>query len=229
MSTNSRTTAADEPIRAVLFDRDGVLTSFDLDAAVRFFQPLMPISVLELSKRWQVFGEATGFPRNLAEERLFFAAFWQRLGDEFSLSPIQRIQLESLDYARFVVPYPEVQSVLTQLRVYGIRLGVLSNFSLASLEHSLMATGLASYFRIICAASVIGVAKPSPQAYEIALKGLGVNPQECLFFDDEIECVEGARRVGVRAYLVDRRAHIHNLEHAIVANLLVVPLLVGHK
>jgi putative hydrolase of the HAD superfamily len=229
MSLNARTTAADKTIRAVLFDRDGVLTSFDLDAAVRFFQPLIPISVLEISKRWQAFGKVAGFPRNLAEERLFFAAFWQQLGDEFSLSSEQRARLEGLDYARFVVPYPEVQSVLTQLRKYGIRLGVLSNFTLASLDHSLVATGLAPYFRTICAAPVIGVAKPMPEAYEIAVNGLGVNPQECLFFDDEIECVEGARQIGMPAFLVNRQPPIHNIEQAIVPDLAVVPSLVGHE
>ncbi|MFN8468176.1 MAG: HAD family phosphatase [Caldilineaceae bacterium] len=229
MSINSRTTVADTTIRAVLFDRDGVLTSFDLGAAARFFQPLLPISVLELSKRWQAFGEATGFPRNSPEEKLFFAAFWQQLGDEFSLSSDQRARLECLDYARFVVPYPEVQSVLTQLRMCGIQLGVLSNFSLASLEHSLVITGLAPYFSTMCAAPVIGAAKPSPQAYEIALNGLGVNPQECLFFDDEIECVEGARQIGMRAYMVNRRAPVHSIENAIVADLVVVPSLVRHE
>lgn len=216
-------------VRAVLFDRDGVLTSFDMNGAVAFFSELMPISVLEISRRWQAFGDAAGFPHNLEEERLFFASFWQGLGNEFSLSAAQRVQLDNLDYARFVVPYPEVQSVLTQLCAQGFRLAVLSNFSLASLDHSLEVTGLAPYFVTMCAAPVIGAAKPSPRAYQIALDRLEVHPHECLFFDDEMACVEGARQLGMRAYLVDRRAAAHDFANGMVNDLLPATLLAQQR
>jgi putative hydrolase of the HAD superfamily len=75
----------------------------------------------------------------------------------------------------------------------------------------------------MCAAPVIGAAKPAPRAYEIALDGLRVEPEQCLFFDDETECVEGARKLGLRAYLVDRQAPMHNLARFVVADLRAVP------
>jgi HAD superfamily hydrolase (TIGR01509 family) len=213
-------------VQAILFDRDGVLTYFDVDAAVAFFQPLFPISVFELAARWQTFGAATGFPRSLAEEKDFFTKFWKQLSDEFKLEPVQLAALENLDYTRFVVPYPEVRSVLNYLHAQNIRLGVLSNFSLASLEQSLVTTNLAAYFDTICAATVIGASKPSAQAYEIAVQALQVEPKQCLFFDDELGCVEGARKLGMRSYLVDRQAATHDLQNAVVVNLSLVPLLV---
>ena len=213
----------DKTVQAVLFDRDGVLTYFDLDEAIAFFRPLLPISLLEIAARWQAFGDLNGFPRNLAEEKLFFANFWEQLADEFRLTQGQRTVLGRLDYTRFIVPYPEVRSVLNELNTSSLRLGVLSNFSLASLEQSLVTTGLANFFYIICAAPVIGAAKPSPRAYEIALAGLRVEPEQCLFFDDETECVEGARKLGLRAYLVDRQAPMHDLARLVVADLRAVP------
>jgi putative hydrolase of the HAD superfamily len=213
-------------IDAMLFDRDGVLTYFDVNSAISFFRPLLPISLLEIAARWQALGVAVGFPRNLGEERLFWVNFWEQLSDEFLLTAEQRATLRSLDYTRFVVPYPEVRSVLEQLRAIDVRLGVLSNFSLASLEQSLVTSKLAEYFDIACSAAVIGAAKPAAKAYEIALKALQVKPEQCLFLDDEVECVEGARKLGVRAYLVDRQATTHNLERAVLANLQPVPLLV---
>jgi putative hydrolase of the HAD superfamily len=109
--------------------------------------------------------------------------------------------------------------------MHHIKLGVLSNFSLASLEQSLVTTGLMKYFDVTCAAVVIGAAKPSQRAYEIALEALQVRPENCLFFDDEAECVEGAAKVGLHAYLVDRRSLKHRLENRLVSSLEPVPLL----
>ena len=206
-------------VQAVLFDRDGVLTYFDVESATAFFRPLIPITVYELGARWHTMGAEHGFPRNLAEEQAFFARFWKQIASEFALTPQQSATLEALDYTRFIVPYPEVRMVVQQLRAANIRMGVLSNFSMASLEQSLVTVGLAEFFAVVCAAPVIGAAKPSVEAYETALAAMQTKPESCLFFDDEVQYVEGARGLGIRAYLVDRGSNAHDLQHAVVANL----------
>lgn len=212
-------------IQAVLFDRDGVLTYFDVPAATTYFQGLVPVSIYEIAGRWQVFGARMGFPRNMAEESRFFAKFWTELADEFNLTPGQRVTLNNLDYTRFIVPYGEVQLVLEHLRAHHIKLGVLSNFSLASLDQSLVAAGIAPYFDAVCAATVIGAAKPSAQAYRTAVAALQVDPDHCLLFDDEPDCVEGACKVGLRAFRVDRHSTTHELSKQVIADLGPVPLL----
>jgi putative hydrolase of the HAD superfamily len=213
------------PVAAVLFDRDGVLTYFDTGAAAEYFRPLLPISIFALAARWQAAGAAYGTPRNLVEERSFFDRFWNELADEFQLDAARREKLVNINYPRFIVPFPEVQATLAKLRGHNLGLGVLSNFSLASLDHSLVSIGLGEFFDVVCAAPVIGVSKPDPQAYHIAVKALGVPPEQCLFFDDEIECVEGARRAGLNAFLVDRRAAVTDLRLRVVRDLTVVPVL----
>ncbi len=45
----------------------------------------------------------------------------------------------------------------------------------------------------------VGLAKPDPRIYRMALEGLGVQPGEAVFVDDFIENVEGARAVGMQA------------------------------
>ncbi len=52
-------------------------------------------------------------------------------------------------------------------------------------------------------AADIGVRKPDPQAYLRAAGALAVAPEEIVFLDDTPECVDGARRVGMAAILVD--------------------------
>ena len=44
-------------IRAVIFDRDGVLTDFDGLAAYNFFSPLLPIPIEKLNDYWFLWGD----------------------------------------------------------------------------------------------------------------------------------------------------------------------------
>ncbi len=192
-------------IRALIFDRDGVLTYFDLAAAATFFAPLLPISVWEMAAQWQEFGETHGFPSSVEAEHTFFAAFWAQMRLRHGLSPAQHDALLALDYTQFVRAFPDARPALHWAHQAGFRTGVLSNFTLASLDASLCAAGLAGEIDAACAATVIGAAKPYPAAYRAIAATLGVAPGECLFFDDELICVEGAAAAGMRGYLVDRR------------------------
>lgn len=209
----------DNPFAGVLFDRDGVLTKFDIAGATQFFDGLLPISVFALAARWEAAGSQMGFPRSMAEEREFFRCFWSQIADEFDLDGAQRALLADLDYTRFVVSYVETPTVLAWLRGHNMRLGVLSNFSLASLDQSLASAGLAHYFDAICAATVIGYAKPAPQAYQVALNVLRVPAGGCLYIDDEEECVEGARRLGLTALHLDRRAAADDWDRQVITSL----------
>ncbi len=96
----------------------------------------------------------------------------------------------------------------------GLKIGVLSNFTLASLEPSLEATGLAGMIGSACPATVIG--SPEARMWLTASQraALGVEPRECLFFDDEQPCVDGKRTAGMTAYLVDHNRNEHDLARA---------------
>lgn len=215
---------------ALVFDRDGVLTYFELAEAAAFFRPLLPMSIWELAREWQLFGEKWGFPTSVDRERNFFAAFWQQVRDRHGLSSAQHEALLVLDYTRFVRPFPDAQPALRHARQTGYRIGVLSNFSLASLDTSLQAAGLADNIHVACAAPVIGASKPARAAYEHIATALTVKPCDCLFFDDEPDCVEGARIAGMCAYLVDRRRQDSDLAAGIIHSLAMLPaVLAWHR
>jgi putative hydrolase of the HAD superfamily len=208
--------------RAVIFDRDGVLTDFDLRRAAAFFRPLLPLSPVELAASWQEWGQKTGFPRDLAQEKRFWHAFWNHLSDELALSGEVRAQLQCVEYVDFLKAFPEARPALQAARKQGLKVGVLSNFTLASLEPSLQAVGLADLIDVAMAAPVLGVAKPEPRSYLAVAEALQVDPGSCLFFDDETACVKGASAVGMHAYLVDRGRSGHVLEEHMVSDLSVV-------
>ncbi len=210
------------PISAVIFDRDGVLTDYDMMAAALHFRELLPISLEEMWVRWETLGQKLGYPSSIDEENEYFRHYWDMLADEFALDDKMRHRLHQYKYADHMVAYSEVIPALVSVRNMECKVGVLSNFALASLGPSLEATGLRPLVDVACAATVIGASKPDRRAYEIAAQALGVEPCECLFFDDEAPCVKGARDAGMTAYLVDRSYDTHSLGEYIVCDLSAV-------
>ena len=210
-------------IKAVIFDRDGVLAHFAIKEAIAFFQPLLPLTLNEIARKWDEWGAKVSFPRNVAEEKVFFQGLWHALSDEFALSDAARQQLLQVDYITFLRSFPDARPALLAARQHGLAIGVLSNFSLATLDLSLEAIHLADLVDAACAATVIGASKPTLAAYQIASRALGVSPAECLFFDDEPDCVAGGRAAGMHAYWVDRSRPTHLLAENIVCDLSAIP------
>lgn len=196
-----------------------MLTDFDMKAAARFFSPRVSLSLWEIFERWEARGQQNGFPRTIAEEKAFFTKFWDGLSDELGLSAATRSDLHQFDYTTCLAVYSDVLPALQAARAANLRIGVLSNFALASLEESLITTGLAMWIDVACAATVIGSRKPEPASYATAAARLGVAPEECLFFDDELPCVAGALACGMHAYHVDRTLSAHDLDAGKVADL----------
>ena len=133
-------------------------------------------------------------------------------------SPIQVFTTCSYEEQEALLHPCSARPALELVRASGRKTGVLSNFSLASLEPSLAAAGLIDLVDGICAAHVLGAAKPAAEAYHAIADALGCPPAACVMLDDEPACVEGARAAGMRAYLVDRSRAGHDLERGVVAD-----------
>lgn len=205
--------------RAVIFDRDGVLLDFDLEAAAAYFEPLLSISLEELIGLWREWGRRAGYPGTLAEERRFWQGVWGFVTETLDLEPAVQRKLEQFNYTSILVPYPDARPALEDAHGRGLKVGVLSNFSLASIDASLDAVGLAHLVDVTAAAPVIGAAKPHPQAYHYVLQRLEAEPEEALFFDNKQPHVEGARALGMRAFLVDRQQPQDRIHDGVVRDL----------
>lgn len=78
------------------------------------------------------------------------------------------------------------------------KIGLISN-ALANFMPFILSSKDLTMFDDIVISYKIGVAKPEAGIYELALKNLGLKPEEAVFIDDiEVHC-EGARAVGMQA------------------------------
>lgn len=99
---------------------------------------------------------------------------------------------------------PDAPPALSALRERGLGLAVVSNFDsrLVSLVHDL---GLAPLVDHVLHSSAVGAAKPDAALFQAATAALAVTPDATLHVGDAVaEDVEGARRAGLGAVLLDR-------------------------
>jgi len=87
-------------------------------------------------------------------------------------------------------------------------LGLVSNFAIPECVWSLLDKySLKEYFDVILISGAINKRKPNPEIFERALEALGVNSSEAVFVGDTIGLdVKGAKNVGMKAFLLERRA-----------------------
>lgn len=101
--------------------------------------------------------------------------------------------------------------ILDAARARGLTVGIISNWSarLPGLLHNL---GVAERVDFVLCSAIEEMEKPDPEIFLRALELAGVRADEALHAGDDLEKdVLGARRVGIRAVLVDHagdRAHL---------------------
>ncbi|CMP79736.1 putative amidase [Mycobacterium tuberculosis] len=191
-------------ISAVVFDRDGVLTSFDWTRAEEDVRRITGLPLEEIERRWG------GWLNGLTIDDAFvetqpISEFLSSLARELELGSKARDELVRLDYMAFAQGYPDARPALEEARRRGLKVGVLTNNSLLVSARSLLqCAALHDLVDVVLSSQMIGAAKPDPRAYQAIAEALGVSTTSCLFFDDIADWVEGARCAGMRAYLVDR-------------------------
>ena len=106
-------------------------------------------------------------------------------------------------YTEWTTVYPEVHSVLKLLKP-GHKLGLISN-AFPSLKELWDVLDLSGYFDSLVISALVGVSKPDPRIYELALEDLGVEAKDSLFIDDMEKNVLAAEKLGFASFLIDRK------------------------
>ena len=198
-------------IRAVVFDRDGVLmrpaqgamgrlaawlarcTSGPLDAArlQAVLEPIWERYALEIRRLKVSAEEEPRFWLNLARDLL------NKLKSRCSPAEV----VAEWPYYRFIEPVVGARALLEWLQVQGYTVAVLSNTT-PSLRQSLAYHGLAEFVDRFFASNSLGLLKPDGRIFRRVGEELGVPPEAIAYFDDYPDNVRVARGLGWRAYLV---------------------------
>ncbi len=113
---------------------------------------------------------------------------------------------------------PEAVAAIEAVKAAGVRLALLSNeldlFYGADLRDRL---ALLQRFDVIIDATHTHILKPDPRAYQVCLDALGLPAVACVFVDDQLRNVDGARRVGLHALQFDVKEPARSFDAALSA------------
>ena len=174
-------------IKAVLFDKDGVLMD----------------SEAEYERRRQIFFsergiDSSGFPDFYGSNN---DVIWRtvepndagrraRLAVEF----VERFKDEPMIYADYV--YPAVRPTLEALRARGILAALVSSSPRKFIDRFLDETGLTELFDYTVSGEECENHKPAPDVYLRAMEALGVHPDEVLVVEDSPLGIAAGRAAG---------------------------------
>ena len=136
----------------------------------------------------------------------------QRLGIQRDASQVRAAARLRLDfYRRSLVPRPGSVETLAALRSAGFRIGLVSNAS-AQTNELWLETPMAPLVDVPVFSCAAGMSKPDPRIYHLALEGLGLAADTCLFVGDGGSGeLEGARRVGLQGPTVSAISEVLDL------------------
>jgi len=189
---------ADPRFKAALFDVDGTLypQSFFIKTSILFFlqHPRLSAAFRRLRKDIRQFGGVEDL--HLAQTSL--CAGYLRI-------PAERAQelLETCIYGTFMdmlskaEPYPGAESLLASLKDAGLKLGVITDYTVGK---KLSALGLDQYWDVAVSADTLGHLKPEPDAFLLAADELKIAPEQIIYVGNEYKYdIIGAKRAGMKA------------------------------
>ena len=136
--------------------------------------------------------------------RRYHGVMLERLGVEARREMLDRI-LASQFAADAWEPYADVEPMLRAVRGIGsVRFGVVSDWG-SKLRGIVRELGLEPYLDFVLPSGAVGVAKPDPAFYRLALEQAGVEPSEGVMVGDSYRAdVRGAWGTGMEAVWLDR-------------------------
>ncbi|HEX5797417.1 MAG TPA: HAD family phosphatase [Candidatus Saccharimonadales bacterium] len=169
--------------RAIIFDFFGVIQA---DPYQRWLNK-------HNLKREGEFAEAS----DMADKNLItWQEFFNKL-NELSGEPVESIR--EAFYEDKTIDEELIKFIKTLKNNYKISL--LSNSSSDYLRPILAGHGILDLFDIDIVSSEVGVIKPDPEIFELALGKLGTAPEETIFIDDRSYNTEAAARLGIKSIL----------------------------
>jgi putative hydrolase of the HAD superfamily len=101
--------------------------------------------------------------------------------------------------------FPDTLPCLARLRQAGLRLAIVSNCSREA-GSVVSVLGLAPYVDITVLSCEVGLAKPDPAIYRLALERLDATPRRAVLVDDVPTNLDAAHALGLRTVLIVRNS-----------------------
>jgi HAD superfamily hydrolase (TIGR01509 family) len=191
-------------LEAVLFDMDGVLIDardwhFDaLNESLKIFglkisreDHVRKFNGLSTKKKLEILTEETGLPLELHDV-------------------IEAVKQDRTLRIAAQKCFPNVahQVLITRLKDNGLKVGLVTNSIRKTTEFMLEYAGLLQFMDVVVTNEDVIEGKPSPAGYLLAMKTLGVHPENCVVVEDGDYGIAAAQSAGARVLRVSEPSDV---------------------
>ncbi len=214
-----------QPLRAVIFDLDGILADSEpwwneIDSKL--------LAEYGVIYRGEYHREVLGVSYRLAVE-FYKKAF----GLSASIEELMRRRGEIATefFANRVGLFPSTKRTLERLRDMKVRLAIATSSVSASARPFLDRHGLTPFFDGIVTGDEIERGKPDPDIYLRAAKKLGIRADACLVIEDALSGITAGKAAGMRVAAIPDRRFVDARDYEkeadyVLGNLSEIPALV---
>jgi 2-haloacid dehalogenase len=194
-----------ENIEACVFDAYGTL--FDFNSATERCRDVLGDKADELSAMWRMKQLQYTWLRGLMGHH---EDFWRVTEDalDYSMDTMgiddAAVRERLMDCYMSIEAFPEVPAVLKALKEAGLKTAILSNGSPKMLDGAVDATGTRELFDALISVEEVGVFKPHPSVYQLAVHHLDVPAHQIAFQSSNAWDVSGAACFGLRPVWINR-------------------------
>jgi len=194
-----------ESVRAYVFDAYGTL--FDVHSAVGRHRQRLGEIADAVSALWRSKQLEYTWLRSLMRHH---ADFWQVTGEALDYAlDVHKItdsglRADLLQAYLTLDCYAEVPSVLKELRERGAKLAILSNGTPDMLQAAVTSSGIQELLDACLSVEDVGIYKPDPQVYQLAIDRLGVPASAISFQSSNGWDAVGAAEYGFRVAWINR-------------------------
>ncbi len=194
-----------EDIGACVFDAYGTL--FNVAAAAARCKDDLGDKGAELTALWRTRQLEYTWLRSLMQE---YVEFWQVTGDglDYAMAALgiedETLREKLMDIYMRLDAYPEVKDVLTALKAGGVKTAILSNGAPKMLASAVENAEIKDLLDDVFSVDSIGIYKPHPSVYQLAVDGLGVEAGKICFMSSNAWDAAAAANFGFRVVWVNR-------------------------
>ena len=190
--------------QALIFDYGGVLAHHQTDADQA---RLAEIAGIPRERFTELYWSCRpDYDRGVISGEEYWQSIARRAGTTLAEDALE--QLAQFDNQSWMQFDSVVWDWIDQLRAAGKRVAMLSNMPRELGEALRSSTSKLDTFDHLTLSYEVHAVKPDPVIYEHCLEGLGMSPEQTLFFDDRIANIQGAESLGIRSILFTDRDNV---------------------